>query len=389
MNYYINMSYFLFPYIHYRSDIENKLVIKYEKECPTQMINKSLYLYLEKIKGGIDTCANLWEKYKKYTNPYEYIHTPIKKGGSPICSIKPLSRSYFKMIEMVNMLNLTEEFPETMKTFHLAEGPGGFIEAMCKLRNNKYDTYYGMTLQDKIENSIPGWKKSETFLLKHSMVKIENGADGTGDLTRAENLRYCWEHYHNSMDLITGDGGFDFSVDFNRQEVSSTKLIFCQIAYAIAMQAKGGTFIIKFFDTFTSASIDLLFLLSILYKDVYFVKPYTSRCANSEKYVVCKYFKLENSMAIVQKIHSILTNFEDDKFIHRILDIDIPKLYVTKIEEYNAIYGQRQLETISNTLQIIQNPILEKLQELNKKHIQKCKRWCQKHDMPYHNEFSK
>ena len=383
------MSYFLFPYIHYRSDIENKLVIKYEKECPTQMINKSLYLYLEKIKGGIDTCANLWEKYKKYTNPYEYIHTPTKKGGSPICSIKPLSRSYFKMIEMVNMLSLTEEFPETMKTFHLAEGPGGFIEAMCKLRNNIYDTYYGMTLQDKIENSIPGWKKSETFLLKHSMVKIENGADGTGDLTRAENLRYCWEHYHNSMDLITGDGGFDFSVDFNRQEVSSTKLIFCQIAYAIAMQAKGGTFIIKFFDTFTSASIDLLFLLSILYKDVYFVKPYTSRCANSEKYVVCKYFKLENSMAIVQKIHSILANFEDDKFIHRILDIDIPKLYVTKIEEYNAIYGQRQLETISNTLQIIQNPILEKLQELNKKHIQKCKRWCQKHDMPYHNEFSK
>ena len=233
------------------------------------------------------------------------------------------------------------------------------------------------------------FEKSETILLKHSMVKIENGADGTGDLTRAENLRYCWEHYHNSMDLITGDGGFDFSVDFNRQEVSSTKLIFCQIAYAIAMQAKGGTFIIKFFDTFTSASIDLLFLLSILYKDVYFVKPYTSRCANSEKYVVCKYFKLENSMAIVQKIHSILTNFEDDKFIHRILDIDIPKLYVTKIEEYNAIYGQRQLETISNTLQIIQNPILEKLQELNKTHIQKCKRWCQKHDMPYHNEFSK
>jgi len=383
------MSYFLFPYIHYRSDIENKLVIKYEKECPRQMINKSLYLYLEKIKGGIDTCANLWEKYKKYTNPYEYIHTPIKKGGSPICSIKPLSRSYFKMIEMVNMLNLTEEFPETMKTFHLAEGPGGFIEAMCKLRNNKYDTYYGMTLQDKIEPSIPGWKKSEAFLLKHSMVKIENGADGTGDLTRAENLRYCWEHYHNSMDLITGDGGFDFSVNFNRQEVSSTKLIFCQIAYAIAMQAKGGTFIIKFFDTFTSASIDLLFLLSILYKDVYFVKPYTSRCANSEKYVVCKYFKLENSIAIVQKIHSILANFEDDKFINRILDINIPKLYVTKIEEYNAIYGQQQLETISNTLQIIQNPISEKLYELIKTHIQKCKRWCQKHDMPYHNEFSK
>ena len=28
------------------------------------------------------------------------------------------------------------------------------------------------------------------------------------------------------MQLITGDGGFDFSVDFNSQEVMSLKLIF-------------------------------------------------------------------------------------------------------------------------------------------------------------------
>ena len=116
---------------------------------------------------------------------------------------------------------------------------------------------------------------------------------------------------------------------------------------------KEGTFIIKFFDTFTSASIDLLFLLSILYKEVYFTKPYTS-CA-PEKYVVCKYFKLENSRGIVKKFHTILSEYDDDKFIHRILDINIPKLFITRIEEFNAIYGQRQLETISNTLQIIEN----------------------------------
>ena len=205
----------------------------------------------------------------------------------------------------------------------------------------------------------------------------------------AENLKYCWKHYNNSIDLITGDGGFDFSVDFNKQEISSTKLIFCQIAFAIAMQSKGGTFIIKFFDTFTTASIDMLFILSIIYKEVYFTKPNTSRCANSEKYIVCKYFKLDNSLTIVKKLHSIICSFDDTKYVSRFLSVDIPKRYTLAIEEYNAIYGQRQLETISNTLQIINNPDLDKLYELNKKHIQKCKRWCQKHDMPYHCEFSK
>ena len=37
------------------------------------------------------------------------------------------------------------------------------------------------------------------------------------------NLLYCFEKYGNSMDLITGDGGFDFSIDFNKQETISSK----------------------------------------------------------------------------------------------------------------------------------------------------------------------
>ena len=160
------MSYFLLPSIQYRNDIEDKLTIIHNEECPTQTINITLYLYLKKIKECIDSCANLWEKYKKYTNPYEYIHTPTKKGGSPICTLKPLSRSYFKMIEIANMMRLEDDFSKTIKTFHLAEGPGGFIEAICKLRNNPDDVYYGMTLQDDTVSSIPGWKKSEDFLLR-------------------------------------------------------------------------------------------------------------------------------------------------------------------------------------------------------------------------------
>ena len=384
------MSFFKLPYIYHCNDIDEIIEVSYTSAFPEQKINRTLYLYLEKIKGGIDNNANLWEKYKKYTNPYEYIHTPIKKGGYPICNIKPLSRSYFKMIELIMMMNLEDEFPENMKTFHLAEGPGGFIEALCHSRkNNENDIYYGMTLQNDSATSIPGWKKSSEFLSKYKKVKIVNGQDGTGDLTNAENLKYCWDHYKNSMDLITGDGGFDFSIDFNRQEISSTKLIFCQIAFAIAMQKKNGCFIIKFFDTFTQPSLDLLYILSLMYKDIYLTKPNTSRCANSEKYIVCKYFKLNSSFSLVKKFYNILSNFHDTMYIKRFLNIDLPYIFYAELEELNAIYGQRQLETISTTLQIIKNPKLEKLQELNKKHIQKCKRWCSRHNIDMHNEFVK
>ena len=32
------------------------------------------------------------------------------------------------------------------------------------------------------------------------------------------------------MHLLTADGGFDFSVDFNKQEISIAKLLFAQVA---------------------------------------------------------------------------------------------------------------------------------------------------------------
>ena len=90
------------------------------------------------------------------------------------------------------------------------------------------------------------------------------------------------------MDLVTADGGFDFSTDFNNQELQIAKLVFAQIAFALVMQKQHGNFVLKIFDCFYKCTIDLLALLSSLYKTVYITKPQTSRLGNSEKYVVCK-----------------------------------------------------------------------------------------------------
>ena len=73
---------------------------------------------------------------------------------------------------------------------------------------------------------------------KNASIHLVKGATGNGDLLNPENMQYCYDKYNNSMDIITGDGGFDFSIDFNKQEEISTKLIFCQICFAIAMQKK-------------------------------------------------------------------------------------------------------------------------------------------------------
>ena len=258
------MSFFHLP-INYNMLHPNDLsfVYNYEDKSVKPVINKTFFSYLNTVKENIENYATDWDKYKKFTNPYEYIHTIIPNTNQSICKIKPLSRSFYKMVEICNLLYLFENIDKSMTSFHLAEGPGGFIEAVCSLRNNMEDKYYGMTLIDNNIN-IPGWKKSKFFLSKHENVIIEDGKDGTGNLLSVENIKYCFEKYKGQMDLITGDGGFDFSVNFNEQEIMSTKLILCQIIYAIAMQKYNGHFVLKVFDIFTKSSIDIIYIYKFI-----------------------------------------------------------------------------------------------------------------------------
>jgi 23S rRNA U2552 (ribose-2'-O)-methylase RlmE/FtsJ len=390
------MTYYLVPKTTFLITKHIDCVIK--EDPPNIIISNSLASYLYNLKEKIDMYEKEWDVYKKYTNPYEYIHSVIPYKKKCVSKHKPLSRSFFKMIEIVNTFNLNT-FTRPIKCFHLAEGPGGFIEALLGLRNCKEDVYIGMTILDEINDSnIPAWKKSEYFLKTNENVFIEAGADNTGNILSVENFTYCKENYGNYMDFITGDGGFDFSFDFNNQEISISKLLFAQICYALVMQKKGGTFVLKMFDCFMEHSVDLLYILAAFYDKVYITKPQTSRYANSEKYIVCKDFLFDSSESYypnLLKAFEKMMTMEESHQIHRFLTIPISYYFLIKLEEYNAIFGQQQLENIHYTLSLIENNYKQdKINMLVKANIQKCLQWCSKNKIesnvfiPVTNAFS-
>lgn len=401
------MIYFLLPKTYFL--IYKNLQYKDVEENPQPYISNSLSYYLCDIKEKINDYEKEWDIYKKYTNSYEYIHTMIPQRKKSISKHKPLSRSYFKMIELIYVFKLTDlyydiQYPLThdkraimrpkttsLQSFHLAEGPGGFIEALCEMRKNDKDIYIGMTMLD-VDNdiNIPGWKKSQRFLKEHKNVCIENGADGTGNILNIENFEYCVNKYKSSMDLITADGGFDFSMDFNSQENSIAKLLFAQIAFALCMQKKNGAFVLKIFDSFMNHSIDLLYLLSSFYEKVYISKPQTSRSANSEKYIVCKRFMYNSNISFYGYIHRTFQQMSmSTTFAFRFLNISIPNYYLTKLEEYNSIFGQQQIENIHNTICLIETKQkMDKIDMLIKTNIQKCLSWCIKFNVPFHEIFN-
>ncbi len=408
--------------------------IKYSSTeyIPHPAISNSLSYYLTDIKEKIKIYENEWDIYKKYLNPYEYINSIIPGRKKCVSKYKPLSRSYFKMIEILNhfsffpknyqngnfnsnnevginsisgkpihnsnnitRIDMNESMPilvnepVAIRAFHLAEGPGGFIEALVHYRNNPNDLYVGMTIRDNNnDNDIPGWKKSKTFLKNNPNVFIEDGDDKTGDILKLANFVYCKNKYGSSMDLITADGGFDFSIDFNNQEINVVKLLFAQIAFALCMQKKGGSFILKIFDVFMEHTVDLLYLLSSFYEKVYITKPQTSRYANSEKYIICKKFLFNSNADFYPYLYNAFYNMiNNNNFTFRFLNCEINSFYITKLEEFNSIFGQQQTENIYGTISLIETKNkVDKIDILIKQNVQKCINWCIKNNV-YYNSF--
>ena len=150
------MSYFILPNVLNILTVKDINIIKAENAEEQEnniVISKSLANYLNTMKGQIDDYNDEWDIYKKYTNTYEYIHSIIPQYKISVCKLKPLSRSYYKLIEIINTLAIT--FPnEPIKSFHLAEGPGGFIEALIHCRNTNLNNLNNLNNEKDIYNGI-------------------------------------------------------------------------------------------------------------------------------------------------------------------------------------------------------------------------------------------
>lgn len=365
--------------------------------------NQILTFYKNKI-DGIEY-NKWWDNYKKYSNHYELIHVSSMKNkiNSNIAYYIPLSRSYFKLLEMIQDFDLLN-YKHPIKTAHIAEGPGGFMEAVINYRKNKHyyeDILYGITLKST-EKEIPGWKKSERFLKNNKNVNILYGEDGTGNIYNIKNILHFIDKVgKNSCELVTADGGFDFSIDFNKQEQLAYQLILCQIVMAISVQKLGGSFICKIFDTYSVLTLKLLWLLNISYEFIIITKPLTSRQANSEKYIIGVNFQgidehYLNQLYDVIETWDYFNNLKKNKYCclndinnNYIIDIfanNVPKKYIETIEKHNSNMLCSQLKNIVKTLEFIKFKDTHDNTNIIREQTKKAIDWCIKYDVIINNK---
>lgn len=361
-----------------------------------KILNNENYRDLQEHKNKIINSKE-WDKYKKYANEYELIHIPNKKStAESIALYNPLSRSYFKMIEMIYDFNLLDIEDESFKSAHLAEGPGGFIEAVYNASHKigfKYYSYYGITLKS-YSNDIPGWCNSNN-LNNCKNVNLSYGLDNTGSLYNYKNIiDFVNKIGIGTCNLVTGDGGFDFSSDFNKQEQTSFRLIFCEIVTALLLQKVNGSLVCKFFDLYTFMTIKLLYFIGCFYEELYIFKPYTSRPGNAEKYIIAKGFRgidyryLEKLLEVVKmwedndiSANNISANKANEEiYINDIFDTKIPPSFIKQIRNFNIANSKLQIKTIKFTIDLLEKK--KDLSEINKiveKQVKKATDWCKKY----------
>lgn len=384
-------------------DINVKTFSKQSKTNCIHVLNTEYTDILNKNKDKIEKyySNNLWDKMKKIINPYELIYITNKKYRYKSLSFfEPLSRSYYKMIEMSHIflreyfisdvLDIKGEYPGGTRSLHLAEGPGGFVEGWRYFRdNNPNDRLYAITLISA-DKEIPSWKKTDNFLKNNPEVKVMGGADGTGNLYSVDNIKFVVSRLgEHSMDIVTGDGGFDFSIGYNIQEQYASKLVYAQVITALKCQKVGGTFICKFFDTNNKFTIDLLYLLQCLYENVHVYKPYTSRVANSERYIVCKNYLTKIDDIYWNKLLSILIIWnncsgKDSSFgMNGLLD-GVPVGFMNLVSRINYSTIQSQIKYINSTIDLIENDKDDKWYSENKARQHACALgWCIRFKIPY------
>lgn len=366
----------LFDYIQYRGEHLPCVIVQegWQEEDHSSILKKK-----NDISRFED--ANEWELRKKITNPYEAIFsTSDTKSFPSIAMVTPLSRSYFKMVEMVYICGLWESVTMPFISAHVCEGPGGFLQCIveqAKCKGVQYKNSYAMTLKST-KSQIPGWKRSSRFLKKHSEIQLLYGSDMTGNILSKDNQDFFCARAKDAM-IFTADGGFDFSTDYAKQEENSFLLVLASFYIGLRCLKQGGVIVIKLFDIYSPVMVDLIVGTGATFDSFLVYKPATSRPCNSERYFIGKGYKgMEVAREWIEHLEKAQRKHLE-RPLTRLCDIAGDSPYVTAIKEQIQWQEDLQNKHIERAMCMTK----EDIEIYVKDALEKSVEWCTTFSVPY------
>jgi 23S rRNA U2552 (ribose-2'-O)-methylase RlmE/FtsJ len=323
------------------------------------------------------------------------------------------SRGFYKMWEMLYFFGLAEK--KDMTYASIAQNSNVFMQAIINYREKlgqgiANDKMFSVKLNSEkgkylefAEQLLGHYNKTYPELInihEPTVVKKTKKMTSKNNIEQMETIKSFKkeiEKSKNYADLITADGSLVWD-DKLFQEQEGYQLILAEIIAALKVQAKHGNFVLKVFETFTYPSIKLIYILSSFYEETYLYKPYLSRPSTSEKYVVCKGFKFDQTKdnSILNKkiktLESVLEGMNTMKFVFDIFPgLELPYEYIEKYKFINVKLTNAQQIMINDIVVYINenNYFGDKYHKYREKQINATKWWVSNFYPPSNNLFLK
>lgn len=318
------MIYYLFP--RYPLKICEQLVANISEYCPIVSYSYSLYLYLSELLD----IANIHEDWEQKCDDIHNYHQ------LPSVANLHMNIGSYEILELYHLMSFTWENFNKIESLHFGVRNSTIDALQYIRRNNDQDVYYNMAINPH--------SSSDRFF---------NSTQCKVDLIFCE--AYQKKEYENAIELIR------------------------QLCFALKTQKRKGTCIIKYGDTFSIVSLQILMILSHYYDKVYIVKPSVCKITSSDKYIVCKNFRYENisekELSCIYSLYKNVNNCPKNNYVESILRIKIPLFVSSRYEEINSIFSQPRLENLHNVLNNYEKTTTDHIVSTNK---DKCIEWCER-----------
>ena len=283
-----------------------------------------------------------WHYYRKITNPFDF----------PSRSLA-VNRAFYKLWEILAIYSEIQlQIPvhgngNTVKVLLLAEAPGSFVQVIKK----KWPDCHCVAVTKPIDSYAEVVKNGTSSpRFSNTVLELPNCTFLYNNLTNYYNVNQFVDKYKDSFDLITADGGFDEKELYSQKETLHYDLILSEIVCILNCQTLHGNCILKVFETFTTTSFFLLWLLCHHYKSYHFVKPSTSRPTNSEKYIVCVDFQglnySKDELIDLTKSH-VTSNMT--------LNLEVPDIFINSLLNVVHVNTIKQIDYINQVVHTLES----------------------------------
>ena len=388
-------------------DLEDKYVQGPEKmviEDETNFCDETIVRNICQCKSAFDQLSGPeLRRAVSLSNPFETIEKGIfqNRAAMKMANIDTAFDMMFTEPKNQDGSPMVRENSQDLLYFaDICAGPGGFTEYV--LWRKKWTAKgFGFTLRDDHDFKLEDFyaASTETFEPHYG----ENPYDGDGNIYYPRNLLafkdYVLQHTSKCVGHVPGapctagctkgvhfvmaDGGFSVEGQENLQEILSKRLYLCQFLTALGILRVGGHFVCKLFDTFTPFSVGLIYIMYRSFDQVCIFKPNTSRPANSERYLVCKWKKsgTDDAGLFLFKLNCILDKNELEKIAQKKVEaaerkpvpdilhvvplecIKNDKVFFDYIYESNMNIGKRQIVFLSKVKAFAEDEALIELKQ--------------------------